>query len=155
MKRLFLILFLAAFAGLPAQAQDDAPVSVWQGRNEMLVQMAGLLGSLHHYHSVCRPGANWQPNLYRDRMMEMIRLEDPYDQQEQRMIDAFNNAYLDAREAYPVCSRTVENEMQRLAIQGEDVAYRLGAPFQQVRGYDYDAGDFTIENGVRVYRGTD
>lgn len=148
-------LMLAAQASAQTAQAPVTPGNVWEQRNDDLIRMSGLLGQLHHFQNLCRfvPG---DPGLYRGRMMEMASLEDPHDEQRERMIAAFNTAYRTAGENWAHCSLGAEEAMRRQASEAEVVALRLGAPFRQVDGYDYDAGgEFVIENGVKVYRNED
>ncbi|GGD07294.1 TIGR02301 family protein [Aquisalinus flavus] len=138
--------FIAAalIAALPLSAlplsatAQGATASAWQQRSTDLVTMSRLLGNLHHYHQLCYPG-DWRPDLYRDRMKEMVSLEDPYETLKDDMIDGFNEAYRATSDSYAQCTAAAIEAMRQTASSGDVVAGRLAAPYREVSGYDYDA----------------
>lgn len=145
------ILSLSMLAMLPAAALAQENEQPWQQRDSDLVSLAGILGGLHHYQQLCMlPG---RATHFRDRMKEMVGLENPHDSLKQRMIDSFNAGYRLATDSHRRCDGGAQQEMRGLASEGNLLTNRLGAPFRQVEGYDYETG--TIENGVRVFRGGD
>jgi len=142
MRKTALPLLAAMMATLPltATAQNET-TSAWQQRSTDLVTMSHLLGNLHHFHQLCYAG-DWRPDLYRDRMKEMVSLEDPYETLKDDMINGFNEAYRETSANYAQCTAAAVEAMRQAASNGDVVAGRLAAPYRQVSGYDYDAGDY-------------
>lgn len=89
------------------------------------VQLADLLGSAHGVRYVC----NGQDDQYwRGHMIELLRLEAP-DRGALRtsLVRAFNNAFSNAQQRYPVCDTRAVDAEARFAEEGRDLADRLAA----------------------------
>lgn len=146
MKKLALTLFCLVGLQPSAQAQDVNQAT----RSRDLTELSRVIGAMHHFHMLCHPYD--YPQLYRDRMKELVTLEEPQPSARTAMIEAFNGGFNTAQVTYEFCGYEAETEMRRLADEGGRLTARLAAPFRDVYGYDYGDGD-TVENGVRIYRG--
>ena len=138
----------------PAAQAGEAELFTFAERQTQLVEMARLLGTLHHYHKICRP-RHYSPELFRDRMKELITFEDPQNSTRGQMIAAFNQGVERGEARARYCEYEAEMELRRLGTEGLMLSERLARPLRHVEGYDYypSAGEVRIENGVRVYRG--
>jgi uncharacterized protein (TIGR02301 family) len=160
MKRFFIIpaLALSVLCAAVAQESTDLPTVeperyTFKERQTQLVELARTLGGMHHYHKICRP-YHYEPELFRNRVKELITFEDPQQTTKEEMIAAFNLGVKGGAQKYEFCEYGAEDEMRRLSTDGLIISDRLATPFRQMQGYDYDPlAEVSIENGVRVYRG--
>lgn len=171
MKRLYGLLFVATCALTPLAltpltlAQEappsEAPSDVAQEtftfaeRQGQLEELARLLGQMHHYHQMCRP-YDYRPELFRDRMKELVTLEEPLAGTKQKMIEAFNAGFQSAKAQHDFCGYEAQQTMLSISDKGAALTSKIAAPFREIEGYDYYTGaQGTLENGVNVYRGAE
>jgi uncharacterized protein (TIGR02301 family) len=116
---LLLVPFLLLTGAPPTSAQETlAPYQ------RQLISLSQILGTVHHIRSLCRRG---EETVWRDAMMDLIRLEDPSQETRERMVRSFNEAYHEARARYPSCSSAAEAEARRLAGEGERLVATMAA----------------------------
>lgn len=108
---LTLVICMAPAAGLLAQDKMNV-YSRYQGQ---LLRMADILGALHHLRGSCIDG---ETQIWREEMMELIRLESPSPERKDELITRFNNAYAAARRDFAQCNRTTSKYAQKLADEG-------------------------------------
>lgn len=101
-----------------AHAQiGDEQMPLDQGRYQgQLLELAGILGQLHHLRGDCVSG---ERQLWRDNMMELVRLENPPVTRKDEMVEGFNSAYARARTRYPACNKQAARMAIELAEDGE------------------------------------
>lgn len=88
-----------------------------QGRYQsQLLELSGILGQLHHLRGECVSG---ERQLWRDNMMELVRLENPPVTRKDEMVEGFNSAYARARTRYPACNKQAGRVAIELAEDGE------------------------------------
>lgn len=131
-KYLGLFALLLALVVPPAQAEEDAPESATPtlkrtddiSAEDRLLELSAVLGALHHLVPICAPatGERW-----RDRMMELIRLEKPSTAQKNEMVKRFNASFTETSKAFPVCNFDAEEEGRKRAARGEELARSLSA----------------------------
>ena len=63
--------------------------------------------------------------LWRDNMMELVRLEDPPADRRNAMVAGFNAAYETSRARYPDCGRNTGREARELAFEGAEISRTL------------------------------
>lgn len=110
-----------------AQAQDSTPTlqrAPGQSNESRLLRMAELLGNLHYVRVLCDPA---EGEFWRDRMMELIRLEKPSIGQRNRMIEQFNAGYEDAASRYGQCTREARTYASTVAREGEAISDELAS----------------------------
>lgn len=112
--------WVAALAGAmllatPAAAETDRFARRVQ-------ELAEILGQVHYMRNLCVDG---EDTVWRDAMMELIRLEEPSRDERREMTRRFNQGYHAARDKYPACDRAARREMQRLASTGARLSSRL------------------------------
>ena len=154
--KIVLALLAFAIAATPALAQDDTRTDasdIYRGRQDHLVLLAETLGELHHLRQLCH--RNSRPDLWRERMKELVTLEEPVAVTRQKMIEGFNRRFKKAETDWPNCSLDASERTRSLAGEGRAIANLLADPFQQPNGEEFypGLGEATIENGVKVYRG--
>lgn len=94
--------------------QREAPD---QGRYQnQLLELSRILGQLHHLRGECVSG---ERQLWRDNMMELVRLENPPTSRKDDMVEGFNSAYARARTRYPACNKLAGRAAVERAEDGE------------------------------------
>lgn len=124
----FALALLALSAGaLPNGALSTAALAqnydFDHGRYQnQLTRLSEILGQLHHVRGACVSG---EQQLWRDNMMELIRLEEPPTERKNAMVARFNAAYEEARRAYPDCGRETSERATALAREGAQISEGL------------------------------
>jgi uncharacterized protein (TIGR02301 family) len=118
----------AALAGAllivsPASAEDDR-----FGRQ--VQDLAEILGQVHYMRSLCAEGEDM---VWRDAMMELIRLEEPSQNERREMTRRFNQGYHAARDRFPECDVQARREMEKLAAEGARLSARLARELEPKR----------------------
>jgi uncharacterized protein (TIGR02301 family) len=109
--------FLAACpAGAQARGADD---------RQALADLARVLGESHALRQICE-GAGDQ--TWRDRMQALLEIETPDADLKTRLAQAFNSGFDAGRTGFPACGKASRTEAARVAVRGEALAIRLGAP---------------------------
>ncbi len=115
--------FFATLGTFQSQAVMAQAVSYDQGRyQEQLLELSHILGKLHHLRGACVSG---EQQLWRDNMMELVRLENPPSARKNAMVADFNDAYERARSQYRSCGRAASRAAVALAIEGEQLSDAL------------------------------
>ncbi len=107
---------LALLLALPASAQSLTPFE------RQMLEMAGNFGSMHHLAQICDGEHN---QMWRDSMLELIRLENPSREQRQRMGERFNDAYNEVSERFPYCDNPARRYTAQLADDGAALSDRM------------------------------
>ena len=164
MSKIVCFISLCFLALAPFAAAQETPVPVdtpeaetftFAERQQQLAELARILGRMHHYHQICRP-YDYRPDLFRDRMKELVALEEPVAVTKQKMIEAFNAGFQSAKATHDYCGYEAEEAMRRVSDEGQALTLKIAKPFREIEGYDYYSGaEGTVENGVNVYRGGD
>ena len=111
----------------PAQEPQEAK-EAFDRRQADLVALAGHLGALHRFRQLC--AEVWEdPDLFRNRMREIVPLEVPMGRTRLDMIAAFNSGFRDASRDHLVCSSETRNAYQGAAEAARAVTQRLARPF--------------------------
>ena len=119
------ILCGALLAPLIAAAQSTAPAqspALPENAEERMLQLAQILGSLHYVRKLCEPADG---DFWRDRMMEMIRLEKPSVAERDQLTQQFNQGFNDATTRFPTCTQDAKEFAAATARQGEALAQAL------------------------------
>ena len=112
-----------AFCAVQPQALLAQSVNYDQGRYQnQLLELSNILGQLHHLRGACVSG---EQQLWRDNMMELVRLENPPAARKNDMVADFNTAYEAARRQYPSCNRATGQAARALAADGERISSAL------------------------------
>lgn len=127
-----LLLSVVLLAAAPAMAQTGGnPGAVARPPNTMQnqAQLAETLGAMHWLTIVC---AGRKDQAWRNRMIEMLELENPGYRQRQRMVAAFNRGYREQEDQFPKCMQEAVSAQIRLkAQQGQILSNALGEPYHQ------------------------
>lgn len=116
-----ILLFLALAGGLglfvPATAQPrDAAY------NADLIRLSELLGAIHYLRELCE---TQDGQLWRNKMAELIKNEEPEEDQRQLMISHFNISYHRYQNAYSRCTEQAARDVNGFIAEGEALALRL------------------------------
>ena len=119
--RLLGLLLLATFA-LPHQAAAIDPPYEPQ-----MERLAEILGSLYFLNPLCTDGAtDW-----RTQMADLVSLDQPDEDRQQRLYGAFNGGYTAYSRLYRSCTPSAEEALTRLLIEAETTARDIHARFAE------------------------
>ncbi len=113
-----IIALTALLLTAPASAQSLTPME------RQMLELAGDFGTMHHLAQICE---GEQVQVWRDYMLELIRLENPSRDQRQRMGQRFNDSYNEVAERFPNCSGTARNFAARHAQESAALADQMAA----------------------------
>jgi len=101
---------------LPAQAQSMTAFE------RDLLSLSGHFGTMHHLNQVCEHD---NVQIWRDSMLELLRLEDPSREQRNRMSQRFNDAYNEVEQRFPSCTPDARAYAGQLSSEGAGLASRM------------------------------
>ncbi|MFP3944804.1 MAG: TIGR02301 family protein [Alphaproteobacteria bacterium] len=104
-----------AFLSPPASAQPDR-------FGQQIQELAEILGRVHYMRNLC---VGNEDMVWRDAMMELLRLEEPSRAERKEMTRRFNEGYHAARDRFPECDAKARHEMKRLSSDGARLSSRL------------------------------
>ena len=112
--RPFALLFLlVSIVAVPRQA-----LAVDPPYEPQMERLAEVLGSLYFLNPLCKPGAtDW-----RAQMAELVRLDQPDDDRQQRLYGAFNQGYQAYSRLYRTCTPSATEALGRLLLEAETTA---------------------------------
>jgi uncharacterized protein (TIGR02301 family) len=113
MRRALLALPLLLALGLsqPASAIDPP-------YEPQMERLAEILGSLYFLNPLCKPGGtDW-----REQLSELVKLDQPDEDRQQRLYGAFNTGYSAYARLYRTCTPSALEAMSRLLIEAEATA---------------------------------
>jgi len=87
-----------------------------------LLNLAGDFGTMHHLTQICE---HQNEQVWRDNMLELLRLEDPSRDQRNRMSQRFNDAYNEVEQRFPSCTPEARAYASQLAGEGASLASRM------------------------------
>lgn len=89
-----------------------------------LVRLSEILGAVHHLREVCNSN---EGQLWRMKMQELLKLEQPSDELKELMIARFNRTYHQHRLAYPRCTGQARGDIARFLDEGAALTQLLAA----------------------------
>ena len=115
------LLICAALAlPLPAQAIDPP----YQPQMERLAE---ILGSLYFLNPLCTPTVtDW-----RAQMADLVTLDQPDEDRQQRLFGAFNSGYQAFARLYRSCTPSAEEALTRLLVEAEATARDIHTRFAE------------------------
>lgn len=107
---------ITAMAPSSARAADAAPY------DDTLVQLADVLGALHHLRPLCGApdGQTW-----REQMWALIEAEQPTPARRARLIDRFNQSYRSLAAAHRSCGPAARELAETFRRRGEELGRDL------------------------------
>ncbi len=112
------------------ETEEETQLYSFAERQQQLIDMAQLLGEIHHLHQICQP-YDYFPERYRDRMKELVTLEEPIAATKESMISSFNEGFQSMKARFDYCDSGAEAEMRDLGGQGVILTRKLAAPFRR------------------------
>jgi uncharacterized protein (TIGR02301 family) len=113
MRALPALLLLIAVAALPRPAAAIDPPYEPQ-----MERLAEILGSLYFLDPLCRPGGiDWRAQL-----SQLVQLDQPDEDRQQRLYGAFNTGYAAYARLYKTCTPSASEAMQRLMLEAAATA---------------------------------
>jgi len=126
---------LASFAITPltvsAAAQD---LEEYLERQRDLTVLSTLFGEMHHIRRTCEP--RYEADVWRDRMKQLMSLEEPEEAVREKLVQQFNEGYRQAQRSFPSCDRRARDYAAARAAQGESIVRRLMAALEEEETFD-------------------
>lgn len=120
--RRFAALLLIATLALPRPALAIDPPYEPQ-----MERLAEVLGSLYFLNPLCEPDAtDW-----RAQMAELIKLDQPDDDRQQRLFGSFNAGFTAYSRLYRACTPSAQEALARLLIEAESTARDIHARYAE------------------------
>ncbi len=110
-----LVIFAFLLSIIPAHAE---PVPQYDAK---MLRLAEILGSLHYLRNLCGE----KTPLWRDKMEELIKAEDPTPTRRARLYAAFNNAYRAFSDNYHTCTKAAVAADRRYIKEGTALSHEL------------------------------
>jgi uncharacterized protein (TIGR02301 family) len=118
--RLPVLLICAALVPLPAQAIDPP----YQPQMERLAE---ILGSLYFLNPLCTE----KVTDWRAQMADLVTLDQPDEDRQQRLFGAFNGGYQAFARLYRTCTPSAEEALTRLLVEAEATARDIHTRFAE------------------------
>lgn len=120
--RLRPVLLLCALLALPAPALAIDPPYQPQ-----MQRLAEILGSLYFLNPLCSDATtDW-----RAQMADLVTLDQPDEDRQQRLFGAFNGGYQAFSRLYRTCTPSAEEALTRLLIEAEATARDIHTRFSE------------------------
>ena len=119
-RALPLLSALVTLAPLPGAAIDPP----YQPQMERLAE---ILGSLYFLAPMCQPGGD----DWRTEMADLVALDQPDEDRQQRLYGAFNGGYTAYARLYHTCTPSAKEAMTRLLTEAESTARDIHARYAE------------------------
>lgn len=123
-KLLFIALFAPLAFGNPQSARAQAGSSVVP-YDENLLRLAEVLGSVHYLRNVCGE----ESNIWRERMEELLVVENPEPLRRARLVASFNRGYRTFDSVYTKCTRQALDAVERYMREGLDLTREINSRY--------------------------
>ncbi|MEO6395359.1 MAG: TIGR02301 family protein [Devosia sp.] len=117
---LLLLMLGAVAAPRPAFAVDPP----YEAEMERLAE---IMGSLYFLAPLCKPGAD----DWRNELAELVRLDQPDEDRQQRLYGAFNSGFTAYSRLYRSCTVSANEALIRLLIEAESTARDIHTRFAE------------------------
>lgn len=115
-------LVLAATIALP-----HSVLAVDPPYEPQMERLSEIMGSLYFLNPLCRPGgSDW-----RQQMSDLISLDQPDEDRQQRLFGAFNAGFTAYSRLYRTCTPSAEEALDRLLVEAEATARDIHARFAE------------------------
>lgn len=121
-RAVLLALLILSAALLPQRAMAVDPPYEPQ-----MERLAEILGSLYFLNPLCKPGGtDW-----RSQLSDLVRLDQPDDDRQQRLYGAFNTGFNAYSRLYRTCTTSASEALARLLIEAEATARDIHARYAE------------------------
>jgi uncharacterized protein (TIGR02301 family) len=122
MRKLVAVALLVLAAALPQPAAAIDPPYEPQ-----MERLAEILGSLYFLNPLCAGGGtDW-----REQLAELVTLDQPDEDRQQRLYGAFNGGYLAYSRLYRSCTASAREALTRLIVEAEGTARDIHARYAE------------------------
>ena len=101
----------------------------YQRRQGDLVELASVFGELHHIRRLCEP--RLESDVWRERMKNLVELEQPAFEAREGMVKRFNTGYANAGDHFSSCSRRARDHAASRAAYAHTLVRRLAQPLRE------------------------
>jgi uncharacterized protein (TIGR02301 family) len=117
-----------AFAVLVSMVATPRPaLAIDPPYEPQMERLAEVLGSLYFLNPLCKPGgADW-----RQEMSDLVRLDQPDDDRQQRLYGAFNTGFAAYSRLYRSCTPSASEALGRLLIEAAATARDIHARYAE------------------------
>ena len=110
-------------AGTPGHAQStNAPPY-----DEQLLRLAEVLGSVHYLRNLCGE----ESNQWRERMQQMLAIENPEPLRRSRLIASFNRGYRSFDSVYVACTPQALEAIERYMAEGAEISREITSRYAE------------------------
>ena len=121
--RAILLCLLILSAALPPQGA----MAVDPPYEPQMERLAEILGSLYFLNPLCKPGStDW-----RSQLADLVRLDQPDEDRQQRLYGAFNNGFNAYSRLYRTCTTSASEALARLLIEAQATARDIHARYAE------------------------
>lgn len=121
LRPLALLVMLVTLALPPPALAVDPPYE------PLMERLAEVLGSLYFLGPLCTPGGtDW-----RSQMADLVALDQPDEDRQQRLYGAFNAGYTAYSRLYRSCTPSAEEALTRLLVEAEATARDIHARYAE------------------------
>jgi len=113
-----------ALAGVATIALAQAPAPRTDEDQRVLVELARSLGRVHYLRTLCRGDDD---QTWRTRMSRMVEVEAPDEPLRRRMVDRFNDGWLELQPVHRECGTAARQDAARIAQAAAMQADRLAS----------------------------
>lgn len=90
-------------------------------------RLAGIMGSLYFLHPLCGgKGTDW-----RSEFADLVELDRPDEDRQQRLFGAFNEGYTGFSRLYRTCTPSAKEALNRLLLEAETTARDIHSRFAE------------------------
>lgn len=112
---------------LPLFALPQPAVAVDPPYEPQMERLAEILGSLYFLNPLCAEGTtDW-----RAQMADLVSLDNPDEDRQQRLYGAFNGGYTAYSRLYRTCTPSAEEALTRLLVEAEAMARDIHTRFAE------------------------
>ncbi|MBI4922926.1 MAG: TIGR02301 family protein [Devosia nanyangense] len=115
------------FALLLTLALPHEALAVDPPYEPQMERLAEVLGSLYFLNPLCKPdAADW-----RKQMADLVKLDQPDEDRQQRLFGAFNAGYAAYARLYRICTPSAEEALTRLLVEAESTAREIHSRYAE------------------------
>nr|WP_223385586.1 TIGR02301 family protein [Oricola cellulosilytica] len=111
--------------GAPHAARAQAGPSAVVPYDENLLRLAEVLGSVHYLRNVCGE----ESNSWRERMEELLVVENPEPLRRARLVASFNRGYRTFDSVYTKCTRQALDAVERYMREGLELTREINSRY--------------------------
>ncbi|TCD14267.1 TIGR02301 family protein [Oricola cellulosilytica] len=121
----YCLLIVALAFGAPHAARAQAGPSAVVPYDENLLRLAEVLGSVHYLRNVCGE----ESNSWRERMEELLVVENPEPLRRARLVASFNRGYRTFDSVYTKCTRQALDAVERYMREGLELTREINSRY--------------------------